>query len=123
MNHTAHRPRPLLMRISRPLYSSLLVLAISLTMVGVAWAQASVDVVVRDSAGQPADGQVTLTPAGDGVAHQCQTSGGACEIAGVAGGRYTAQFQPTGGTNWPGQTVMIPPAGRVALRINQRPAR
>ena len=92
------------------------------TGIGVAAAQAAVDVVVRDSGGQPADGQVTLTGANGTDRFQCQTSGGSCVISGVSGGRYTASFQPATGAAWPAQTVMIPPAGRVALRINQRSA-
>ena len=110
------------MSISSYIRSLLLALVVSITMVGVAWAQASVEVQVRDSAGQPANGQVTLTPAAGGDSHQCQTRGGSCEITGVAGGRYAASFRPSGGQAWPAQTVMIPPSGRVALRVNQPPS-
>jgi hypothetical protein len=92
----------------------------ALLFAAVVMAQATVNVRVRDTNGQPVDGQVNLQST-SGSSVSCSTSSGACSLSGVAGGQYRAVFQPQTGSAWPAQPVMIPPSGSVSLTINQRP--
>ncbi|MFO0694196.1 MAG: hypothetical protein U0230_11615 [Polyangiales bacterium] len=88
---------------------------------GVAYAQAAVVVEVRDPGGASADGELVLTPAsGGGATYSCRTQAGRCEIAGVPGGQYVAQLRPAQGEQPSPRVVMIPPSGRVTLRVSTR---
>lgn len=92
--------------------------AILVTAVPVALADALVSVQVRNSQGQPADGRVTLTARAGGATFGCATQGGSCRIDGVPGGQYTVTLAPTGGAEPPPpRTVMIPPSGTVSLIV------
>lgn len=78
-----------------------LLIAGALGLATVAAAQASVTVEVRATSGDAAEARVTLTPAGGGAAHSCQTRAGRCAIAGVPAGRYVVSATPSGGGQSP----------------------
>ena len=83
-------------------------------------AQARVIVEVRSPSGDVAEGTITLTPVNGGASISCQTRQGTCEISQVAGGQYTATLRPQQGNPPTPRTVVIPPSGRVTLRISTR---
>lgn len=91
-----------------------------LVAVGIAYAQARVVVEVRDPGGAVADGQITLRAASGSATHTCTTQGGYCEITGVVGGQYVVTLRPSAGEAPPARTVVIPPEGRVTLRVSTR---
>lgn len=94
---------------------ALLLAAVGSTVVGVAHAEATVQVVVRPTA----DGTVTITPNAAGSrSFSCHTRAGACTIPGVPGGLATVRFAPdaTGPAPAP-HTVMIAPSGNVQLTV------
>lgn len=98
-------------------------LGLSVVMAGlfasVAFADAAVTVNVRDAAGQPADGKVTLTADVGGQVYSCQTQQGTCQIPNVRGGNYKASVVPNGSTQATApRGVMIPPAGKVSLIVS-----
>src|SRR5690349_6256708 len=72
-------------------------------------ADAVVEVTLRDPAGHPADGTVTLSGGGGGSTYSCTAQGGSCRITGVAGGRYTGTVAAPGADAPRPRTVMIPP--------------
>ncbi|MEZ4286773.1 MAG: hypothetical protein R3A47_01210 [Polyangiales bacterium] len=81
-------------------------------------AQATVHVEVAGADGKSTDGQVELNSVGESSkSYSCATSGGQCEIAGVPGGRYMMVFSPKKGSNRIARKVMIPPTGRVTLKV------
>lgn len=85
----------------------------------VALADAVVTVNVRDAAGQPADGKVTLTADVGGQTYSCQTNKGTCQIPTVPGGNYKASVVPHGSNQATApRGVMIPPAGKVSLIVS-----
>lgn len=85
----------------------------------VALADAVVTVNVRDGAGQPADGKVTLTADAGGQTYSCQTQNGTCQIPKVPGGNYKASVVPNGSTQATApRGVMIPPSGKVSLIVS-----
>ncbi len=96
-------------------------IVIALTVLVFCWttpasADALVSVEVRDADGEPADGAVILVRADDSE-RTCQTKQGRCQIDGVPGGTYQVVFRPNEGASTPPREVMIPPAGRVTLRV------
>ncbi|MEM1414853.1 MAG: hypothetical protein AAGH15_08125 [Myxococcota bacterium] len=92
----------------------------ALLPLAVAYADALVIVEVRGPDGQPVDGKVTLAPRGEGTSYSCETTNGACRIEGVPGGRYTARLEPREGEAPPPSSVVVPPDGRVVLRVAAR---
>ncbi len=81
-------------------------------------AQALVVVEVR---GASTDGRVELRARGgdeNSPTYSCQTQNGECEIDAVPGGRYVVTFTPAGGEALPPHNAMIPPEGRVELRLS-----
>jgi hypothetical protein len=84
----------------------------------VAFAQARVVVEVRSPGGIIADGELTLTAQEGGGTFSCATIAGTCELSGVPGGVYTASLRPTNGAPPAPRTVVIPPSGRVTLRVS-----
>jgi hypothetical protein len=104
--------------IHRALRFAFSVIASSLVVVSVALAQARVTVEIRSPGGVIADGEITLTPSAGGTAITCRTVAGTCELADVPGGMYVATLQPTSGEPPPARTVVIPPSGRVTLRVS-----
>lgn len=94
-------------------------IALTLTIVAVAMGQARVVVEVRNPGGSVADGQITLKATASDATYTCQTHSGECEIVDVPGGQYLATLTPSGNeTAPPPRTVVIPPAGRVTLRVS-----
>ena len=82
-------------------------------------AEALVQVKLRDAKNQPAEGEVTIKPlSGEGASHSCKTSAGACDIAGVPGGRYEVSVKPASGAAPPTRKIMIPPSGKVSLIVS-----
>ncbi|MFW6087124.1 MAG: hypothetical protein ACODAG_07970 [Myxococcota bacterium] len=104
--------------------SPLLTAALTLGLLGVpvatAQADATVVVEVRASEGEPPDGEVTLVGQGSEHRYSCTTEDGACEMDGVAGGRYEVRFEPEEGEAPPPRKAMIPPSGRVTLIVSTR---
>jgi len=94
---------------------SLALTLLGAAVVGVAYAEATVQVEVRP----PVDGTVTITPnTPPGRSFTCHTRGGTCTIAGVPGGLATVRFVPDGGRAAPApHTVMIAPSGTVRLTV------
>lgn len=95
-----------------------LAVGLILATANVALADATVDVKVRDSAGHPADGQVTLRAKAGSASFSCTTHAGTCQIANVPGGQYVATLQPAQGEAPAPRTVMIPPSGTAQLIIS-----
>lgn len=88
-------------------------------LASVAFADAAVTVNVRDAAGRPADGKVTLTADVGGQVFSCQTQNGTCQIPKVPGGNYKASVVPNGSTQPTApRGVMIPPVGKVSLIVS-----
>jgi hypothetical protein len=88
-------------------------------LASVALADALVVVNVRDGAGRPVEGHVSLTAEVGGQTYGCQTQGGKCEIPKVPGGSYKASVVPSGSTQaTPPRAVMIPPSGKVSLIVS-----
>ena len=83
-------------------------------------ADATVNAIVRNAAKQPVDGQVSLSPAGDGKSFRCTTSKGACTMRGVPGGRYIVTFRPKSGSPTAPRKVVIPPSGNTDLHITAK---
>lgn len=93
----------------------LAVAALFTVVLGIARAEATVQVDVRP----PADGTVTITPNAPGArTFSCQTRAGVCTITGVPGGLATVRFTPAAGGPAPApHTVMIAPSGIVRLTV------
>lgn len=92
--------------------------ALLLALSGTAFAEAKVVVELKDAAGKPADGEVSLyTKAGARVAG-CKTASGRCEIAGVAGGNYEVRVVPVAGAAPKPRSAMIPPEGTATLIVS-----
>lgn len=102
----------------RPTCIALLALFVTTALAGVALAQARVLVEVRNPGGIIADGELTLTAQSGGATFVCRTVAGSCELNGVPGGPYTATLRPVNGEPPAPRTVMIPPSGRVTLRVS-----
>ena len=81
-------------------------------------AQATVEVEVRAQKGATTDGRVILS--GGGKTFGCTTRGARCTISSVPGGPYKVVFQPAGGKRGPARSVMIPPSGKVKLKVAAR---
>jgi len=100
-------------------------LARALVVVGAAWwlaaparADATVEVQVRDGAGEPADGDVTLESLeGERVAG-CTTTKGRCSLGSVPGGSYRVRVTPRAGGAPRPKRVMVPPEGAVSLIVS-----
>ncbi|HJL00175.1 MAG TPA: hypothetical protein RMH85_10510 [Polyangiaceae bacterium LLY-WYZ-15_(1-7)] len=106
--------------IGRQLFAALL-LSIALLTAAPALADALVVVEVRTPEGEPADGRVTLAPrSGEGQTYSCTTQGGTCRMDAVAGGMYVVRFAPRSGEAPAPRNVVIPPDGRVTLRVATR---
>jgi hypothetical protein len=85
---------------------------------GTAFAVAKVVVELKDAAGKPADGEVSLyTKSGERVAG-CKTAAGRCEMAGVAGGNYEVRVVPASGAAPKPRSAMIPPEGTAKLIVS-----
>lgn len=85
---------------------------------GVALAQAKVVVELKDAAGKPTDGEVSLhNKAGEKVA-ACKTDAGTCEMPGVAGGNYEVRVVPVKGAAPKPRSAMIPPEGTATLIVS-----
>lgn len=99
----------------------LLAVLVVLTLVPTAFAEALVVVQVRTPDNEPANGRVVLRARnGEGPEHSCTTTDGECRIDAVPGGRYVVHFEPTEGEAPAPQSAMIPPQGRVTLRVSSR---
>ena len=98
-----------------PLLLALFLAAVGTTVVDVAHAEATVQVVVRPTA----DGTVTITPNAPGSrSFSCHTRAGACTIPRVPGGLATVRFAPDAAGAAPApRTVMIAPTGNVQLTV------
>ncbi len=83
-----------------------------------ALADALVIVVLRDSAGKPAEGKVVLTASEKGAKYSCQAKKGKCSMAKVPGGSYEVTVELTKGNAPPARKVMIPPSGKVELYVS-----
>ena len=81
-------------------------------------AEALVEVELRDAGGKPADGDVALVDAKGVVKASCTTSGGKCQMNGVAGGFYSVKVVPKQGKPPKPRKVMIPPSGKVSLIVS-----
>jgi hypothetical protein len=86
-----------------------------ISLSSVALADAVVVVKLRDSAGKPAEGKVTLTL--KEKTYSCQTQQGTCSMSDVPGGTYQVSVQPASGSHAPTRQVMIPPSGKVELYV------
>lgn len=96
-------------------------LAALVALPSVAFADALVVVQVRTPDNEPANGRVVLrSRSGEGPEHSCTTTDGECRIDAVPGGRYVVHFEPVSGEPPPPQSAMIPPQGRVTLRVSSR---
>lgn len=115
-------PATTLPRTRRRLRAALatLVMFASTMLASAARAQARVVAEVRAEQG-PAEGQVVLEAVGEARRFTCETQGGACTMEGVPGGRYIVSFVPRGGGEGPApRPVVVPPEGRVTLRVSAR---
>src|SRR5690242_750700 len=105
----------------RPRSQALCLLVLAATfLASIAAAQARVVVEVRNPGGAAGDGEITLTPEGGGRSYSCRTQQGSCEIVDVPGGTYVATLRPEQGEPPSPRTVVIPPSGRVTLRVSTR---
>ncbi len=94
---------------------------IAVAVPSIAFAEALVIVQVRTPDNEPADGRVVLrSRSGEGPEHSCTTTDGECRIDAVPGGRYVVHFEPAAGEAPEPQNAMIPPQGRVTLRVSSR---
>jgi len=85
---------------------------------GTALAEARVAVELKDAAGKPADGEVSLhQKTGEKVA-ACKTTAGKCEMAGVPGGNYEVRVAPAKGAAPKPRSAMIPPEGTATLIVS-----
>lgn len=85
---------------------------------GTAFADAKVVVELKDAAGKPADGEVSLhKKTGEKIA-TCKTAAGKCEMAGVAGGNYEVRVVPEKGAAPKPRSAMIPPEGTATLIVS-----
>lgn len=92
--------------------------ALLICLCGTAFAEAKVVVQLKDAAGKPADGEVSLyTKAGERVA-SCKTTSGKCEMSGVAGGNYEVRVVPAAGPAPKPRSAMIPPEGTAQLIVS-----
>ncbi len=98
------------MRLSRTL-----ILFALLVPASVAFAEALVSVEVARADGSVANGKVVLVSGEQ--RYECTTEEGHCDIDHVPGGRYQVILEVPGAEPSPQRTVMIPPSGRVALRV------
>lgn len=96
---------------------AVLMCAVALLVAAPASADAVVNAIVRNAAKQPVDGEVSLSPTGEGKRFRCTTSKGACTIRGVPGGRYIVTFRPKAGSPTAPRKVVIPPSGNTDLHI------
>lgn len=97
-----------------------LAFAVAFGPAALAHADALVVVQVRAADGSPVDGRVVLEGAEGQALHECTTREGECRMEGVPGGRYTARFEPREGESPAPTRVVVPPAGRVVLRVAAR---
>ncbi|MEO0325439.1 MAG: carboxypeptidase-like regulatory domain-containing protein [Myxococcota bacterium] len=97
-----------------------LAFALVLVPAALVHADALVVVQVRAPDGTPVDGRVVLEGPEGQAPHSCTTEEGECRIQGVPGGRYTARFEPRQGEAPAPTQVVVPPAGRVVLRVAAR---
>ena len=100
--------------------AALLGLATVFGITSPAYAEALVVVEVRTPSGDPANGTVTLKAQSGDATYTCTTENGTCRIDDVPGGQYTATLVPDDGVAPEPRNVMIPPAGRVTLRVSTR---
>ncbi len=83
-------------------------------------ADAAVHVSVRSADQKPVDGTVTLAPTASGRSFSCSTRGGVCTMQAVPGGQYIVTFRPKAGSSPAPHKVMIPPEGKVDLRVSAK---
>lgn len=85
---------------------------------GTALADAKVVVELKDAAGKPAEGEVSLhKKTGEKIA-TCKTTGGKCDMSGVAGGNYEVRVVPEKGAAPKPRSAMIPPEGTATLIVS-----
>lgn len=102
----------------RSLLASYLLLTGMLLHASVAFADARVDVEVKDTAGRLASGQVTLSLGS--VSKHCSTVGGRCSIT-LPAGRYQVRLVPVAGAVST-STVTVPATGSIRLVLAITPA-
>jgi hypothetical protein len=78
-------------------------------------AEALVSVQLKDGAGQPSEGKVSLRDAAGKTIATCQARAGKCEMPNVPGGTFTVTVEPAHGSAPKPRKVLIPPKGKVAL--------
>jgi len=98
--------------------AALLAFAMVTGVASSASADAEVTVQLRDAAGKPADGDVSLVDKAGAVKASCSTTAGKCQMSGVAGGSYTVKVAPKKGKPPKPRKVMIPPSGKVSLIVS-----
>lgn len=104
----------------RAILLTLLVLGTPVTLAS-AQGTTVVHVQVTDREGHPADAWVNLVPEeGDGHPQQCVTHDGACDIRGVAPGRYVVTATPRGEGRPPLARVVPVPAGVPSIELHVR---
>jgi hypothetical protein len=90
-----------------------------LALPSMALADATVQVILKDKAGKPAAGEVSLVD-GDGktVASCSAGDDGRCEMSAVPGGSYKVHVKPKQGDEPKPHSAMIPPAGKATLHVS-----
>ena len=92
--------------------------ALVLGLSGTAFAEAKVVVELKDAAGKPADGEVSLHTKSGERAAGCKTVAGRCEMSGVPGGSYEVRVVPASGAAPKPRSAMIPPEGTAKLIVS-----
>lgn len=85
---------------------------------GGARADALVEVELRNGAGEPAEGEVTLESLDGKKVAGCATAQGRCALGQVPGGDYRVRVAPREGKAPKPRRVMVPPDGKVSLIVN-----
>ena len=81
-------------------------------------AEALVEVELRNAAGEPAEGEVTLESLDGKRVAGCTTEKGRCALGAVPGGDYRVRVAPRAGKPPRARRVMVPPEGKVSLIVN-----
>jgi hypothetical protein len=107
------------MRSARKMFLGLGTAAVlSVLLSATAFADAKVVVELKDAAGKPAEGEVSLyKKTGEKIA-TCKTTGGKCDMSGVAGGNYEVRVVPEKGAAPKPRSAMIPPEGTATLIVS-----
>jgi hypothetical protein len=111
-----------MLRPKMPTGRAWVVVAFGLALAQTAFADAQVTVELKDKAGKPTDGEVSLHaksgPRASEKVASCVTQAGRCEMANVPGGLYEAHVKPKSGPEPKPRVVMIPPEGKTTLIVN-----